>query len=228
MAQPVHLQSNLPAGVWRANQLAGSEPAGLPTGHAVLDSALPGGGWPRGALTEILYAGPGCGELEILLSVLRSTPEHRWSALVSPPFLPYAPALAAGDIALNQLLIVRPEHFSGSLWAARQLLNADCCHALLIWATHLDLAMLRRLQLAAENSQSVVFLLRPTEVAIQPSPARLRLQLDSHGNEVWIRILKRRGPLASSPVVVPRKVSQHVVDSAEIYHSAAGTVHSRS
>src|ERR1700712_3785631 len=41
-------------GVWRRS--APMAPSGdvLPTGNAELDAQLPGGGWPRGALTEIL------------------------------------------------------------------------------------------------------------------------------------------------------------------------------
>src|SRR5688500_7601541 len=47
--------------VWlgRAPQLA--VPA-VPTGYQVLDSELPGGGWPAGALTEILSSQEGIGE----------------------------------------------------------------------------------------------------------------------------------------------------------------------
>ena len=37
-----------------------------PTGHAALDAALPSGGWPEAALSEILLAGPGVGELQLL------------------------------------------------------------------------------------------------------------------------------------------------------------------
>ena len=45
-----------PAGVWRADALdAGAAPA-FTTGHAALDAALPGGGWPLGALVELLPA----------------------------------------------------------------------------------------------------------------------------------------------------------------------------
>ena len=35
----------------------------VPTGFAPLDAVLPGGGWPLGALTEVLVATPGLGEV---------------------------------------------------------------------------------------------------------------------------------------------------------------------
>ena len=61
-------------GLWRAGQLghlgrAGSVPA-LPTGHDALSAELPGGGWPVGALTELLLADPGVGELRLLRPAL--------------------------------------------------------------------------------------------------------------------------------------------------------------
>ena len=40
--------------VWRADELARNVGATRPTGHAVLDAVLPGGGWPVGALVEVL------------------------------------------------------------------------------------------------------------------------------------------------------------------------------
>ena len=41
-------------GIWRGDRLAQAGVDALPTGFAELDKQLPGGGWPRGALTEIV------------------------------------------------------------------------------------------------------------------------------------------------------------------------------
>jgi hypothetical protein len=41
--------------IWRGNDCA-PEPASLATAYTALDPALPGGGWPRGALTYIALA----------------------------------------------------------------------------------------------------------------------------------------------------------------------------
>ena len=43
---------------------------GLASGYAELDRHLPGGGWPRHTLTEILVEHYGIGELEILMPAL--------------------------------------------------------------------------------------------------------------------------------------------------------------
>ena len=42
--------------VWRADEMARSKGAVIATGSAVLDALLPGGGWPVGAVVEILQA----------------------------------------------------------------------------------------------------------------------------------------------------------------------------
>jgi hypothetical protein len=64
--------------VWRGRSRAAVET--LPTGFAALDAGLPGGGWPRHGLVEILTPRPGVGELYLLLPVLaalsRSTLVH--------------------------------------------------------------------------------------------------------------------------------------------------------
>jgi hypothetical protein len=54
-------------GIWRGDRLAQAGADVLPTGFAELDEQLPGGGWPRGALTEILIEREGIGELRLRL-----------------------------------------------------------------------------------------------------------------------------------------------------------------
>ena len=50
--------------IWRGDDCA-PEPATLPSGFAALDAALPGRGWPQGALTEVLLEREGIGELRL-------------------------------------------------------------------------------------------------------------------------------------------------------------------
>src|SRR5262245_1576849 len=97
--------------VWRGRSHAAVET--FSTGFPALDAGLPGGGWPRHGLVEILTPRPGVGELYLLLPVLvalsRATPA-RWCAWVSPPQEPYAPALEAHGAALDRMLVVRYSH----------------------------------------------------------------------------------------------------------------------
>ena len=55
--------------VWRGSSRAHSQ-TGLASGYPKLDRCLPGGGWPPAALTEILTAQYGIGELRLLMPAL--------------------------------------------------------------------------------------------------------------------------------------------------------------
>lgn len=77
--------------IWKG-QSAVPAGASLPTGHARLDALLPGGGWPEHALSEILHARDGVGELQLLMPTLaRLTQAQRRVVLVGAPT-----ALSAG------------------------------------------------------------------------------------------------------------------------------------
>ncbi len=179
--------------VWlgRAPQLAA--PA-QPTGYPLLDSELPGGGWPAGALTEILSSQEGIGELALLLPALAAlTWAGKRVVWLAPPHLPYAPALAAAGINLAQVAVVRAPGRRDALWAAEQVLRAGSCHALLAWFPAARYDELRRLAVAAEGSRAWVALFRPPEAAQGASPAALRLALEPAGPALSIHVLKRRG-----------------------------------
>src|SRR5205823_12918158 len=55
--------------IWRGRSAAHQQ-GGLPTGFAALDAYLPGYGWPRTCLIEILVSRFGSGELYLLLPAL--------------------------------------------------------------------------------------------------------------------------------------------------------------
>jgi len=193
--------------VWRPGDRR-SEPsaAGNPTGHAALDRVLHGGGWPRAALTELLLERPGCGELRLLLPLLAALGrERRWQLWIDPPFIPYAPALLAGGIALEQLVVVRPPDRRQWLWTCAQALRAPGVGAVLCWpgAQTLRYAELRQLQVAASSAQCCGFLLRDTRAAAQASPSALRLRLRAvNTSELAVDILRQRGGRAGQRVVL--------------------------
>jgi hypothetical protein len=186
--------------IWRGAALA--RPAEVvPTGHPALDAELPGGGWPGGALTEILGGCRGIGELQILLPALaalsRAGKRIVWLA---PPHLPYAPALAAAGIDLTQLVVVRAPGRRDALWAAEQVLRGGGCRALLAWLHRASYAELQRLAAAAEPGGAFVALFRPREAEREPSPACLRIALEPAAGELALRLVKRRGPPARAPL----------------------------
>ncbi len=195
------------ADVWRAGRLPATQRA-VASGFERLDARLPGGGWPRGALTEILFAREGTGALRLLMPALArlSRDEDRWICWVAPPWIPYAPALQDAGIDLSRVLLVHPGARQDGLWAVEQSLRSGTCSAVLAWPTVNDSAVLRRLQLAAEAGDASGFLFRPQSVAGSPSPAALRLQLHARrGDDLVVSLLKRRGGQPTGPLHLPSR-----------------------
>ncbi|MHA3884428.1 translesion DNA synthesis-associated protein ImuA [Stutzerimonas degradans] len=179
--------------VWRGQAIV-APAASQPTGHAALDAALPGGGWPEAALSEILLAAPGTGELRLLWPTLaRLTVAGERVVLVGPPHLPYPQAWLTAGVDLRQLSIVQASGRE-ALWATEQCLRSGSCGAVLCWPRQADDRALRRLQVAAETGQTLAFAYRPQADALNPSPAALRLAIDAHPAQ--LRVLKCRGGLA--------------------------------
>ena len=226
-------------GIWRGNELARSACPGVASGFAPLDAELPGGGWPCGALTEILPQHEGIGELRILGPALaRLAAQGKFIAWIAPPYLPYAPALAAAGIDLARVVIVKTTRDGDSLWAAEQALGSAACGGVLAWPRDIRYTQLRRLQLAAEGSRCLAVLFRPTQTAREPTPAVLRIALATSAGGLALSILKRRGAPLSRPILLPAlsapqaaansspplRFDAHVVDSPA---SAAGSLSAR-
>jgi hypothetical protein len=188
--------------VWcaRAGRLAPAQPSGYPW----LDECLPGGGWPLGAVSEIVLERYGLGELRLLLPALRQRVdqggERGWLFWIAPPFTPYAPALDDAGISLRRILVVRADKVSDSLWAAEQALRSGRCAAVLLWADRVPIPSQRRLQLAAESAACMAVLFRPVRALREHSVAALRLHLSAPGEGgLRVHILKSRG---GQPVVL--------------------------
>ena len=201
--------------VWRGGALSRAVEA-IPTGFAVLDAELPGGGWPRHGLTELLADEPGMGELGLLLPALAVlTRGGKRAVWVSPPHVPYAPALAAAGVDLVNLLIVAGNRRE-SLWAAEQALRSGACHALAAWLPKARYTDLQRLAVAAEASRAVAFLYRPSAAAAESSPACLRLALEPAGTELAVHLLKRRGAPRAAPLHLPLERPFHALGRASL------------
>ena len=189
--------------IWRGGRLSPATGGGLSTGFPELDAGLPGGGWPRGALTEILTTQEGIGELRLMLPALaRLSRGDRWIAWIAPPRLPYAPALAAAEIDLSRVLLVCPRAQTDALWATEQALRSGTCATVLAWPRQSNDRALRRLQLAAEAGKTCGFLFHYTRGAGTPSPAALRLRLEPNIQGLSVHILKCRGSFVAGPVVL--------------------------
>ncbi|HEY1076814.1 MAG TPA: translesion DNA synthesis-associated protein ImuA [Fontimonas sp.] len=175
--------------VWHAGSARPLD-QGIPTGFAVLDDALPLGGWPKGALTELLLPADGIGELTLLLPTLsRLTQAKQRVVLVAPPYIPYAPAWRAAGVQLPYLEVIDAEP-ARRHWALEQCLRSGSCGAVIGWPHKADHHALRRLQVAADTGRALGFALRDRRHAEQASPAALRLEI---GTDRQVRVRKCRG-----------------------------------
>lgn len=192
---------NHPA-IWRGNDCARIATPSIPTGFPELDAAFPGGGWPAAVLTEIYAERPGIGELRLLMpAVARLTSAGRWVALISPPHVPYAPALAAYGVNLARLIQINTPEAEKRFWACEETLRYQGCGAVLAWVNHAPERALKRLQLAAEAGNSAAVLFRSARV-IPASPAALRLQVTGTREKTLVHVLKRRGSGLPTPVAL--------------------------
>ena len=188
--------------IWRGGDCA-AEPASLASGFAALDAVLPGGGWPRAALTEILLEREGIGELRLTLPALtKLQSEGRSVVWIVPPHRPYAPALAAAGIDLARLIIVQRCDDRDALWACEQALRAPECGAAFAWMNVRDERALRRLQVVAREGRTWGVLWRRPGQRASAAAAPLRLALAPHEGQLAVRILKRRGAELPQPVLL--------------------------
>jgi protein ImuA len=190
--------------VWRGDATGHANIRAIASGFRELDAELPGGGWPAGALTEILPAHEGIGELRLLGPALAALAQSGAPlAWIAPPHCPYAPALAAAGIDPAKLVIVHAGSEKEALWAAEQALRSNACGAVLAWPRRARYAELRRLQVAAEGGRGLALLFRPREAARESSPAALRIAVDTHCGGLALSLLKRRGGPLASPLLLP-------------------------
>jgi protein ImuA len=154
----------------------------LPFGVAAIDRALPGGGLARGALHEIMGAGgdeedgalAAAFAAQILGRLTRPPTSPSLSALgggegrgevgvvlwcLPRPDL-YGPGLAAHGLDPGRVVLVRASRDAEILWAMEEGLRASGIVAVVGEIGSLPMVASRRLQLAAERSGIMAFLLR--------------------------------------------------------------------
>ena len=209
LQQDLH-QTLQKAGMWRASHLhsgshSGSHSGqmqGTPTGFSILDQQLAGLGWPTDGITELLYDHAGIGEVRLLAPALADLSQQKagWILWISPPYIPYAPALASAGIDLTSVLVINPKTQTDCLWAMEQALASSSCCAVLAWPKNINDKQVRRLQVASKSGKSLGVLFRSMQAAKQASPAELRIELTGsrysplkEHSSLDMRIIKRRG-----------------------------------
>ncbi|KAF1048078.1 translesion DNA synthesis-associated protein ImuA [Xylophilus sp.] len=201
----------LPAGVWHADQLGQTPLLAVPSGHAPLDAVLPGGGWPTGALTEVLQpTAEAAGAVSWILvgAGVAARAAGRAGAVmcIATPHEPFGWAMEARGIPAGRLCRVQAATVDARLWAAEQALRCREVVAVLAWLPRVRPEQLRRLQLAAQRHGALLFAFRPAAVRNDATPAALRLLAEPAGpssTALRVRVLKRRGPPLEQAVLLP-------------------------
>ncbi len=199
--------------VWRASELPTAEHSAWPTGFGALDACLPGGGWPCGALTEVLQATGQHLEWQLLGPALASKfrpaqlPHGGGSAwvVVGPPHVPLVSAMQARGLNVANMVCVDVADPAQRLWACEQALLTPSVGAVLAWLPHAPPGALRRLQHAASRGGHLLWLFRPDSAASQASPAVLRVRVAATHALGWlgVTLLKRRGPPLPDTLLLP-------------------------
>ncbi len=205
---------HLSEAVWRADSLADAAGVTVASGHTVLDAQLPGGGWPEGAMCEILQAHGEYNEWRLLLpalkrAVLASTMPSPL-VLVGAPHVPFGPGLAAQGLDARRLVQVLASAPGERLWAAEQALRCAAVRAVLAWLPQAQADQLRRLQMAAHANSKLLFVMRPAQARVESSPAVLRLLLacQQQSDALLLHILKRRGRPLEQPLALPARTAR--------------------
>ncbi|MEW4453662.1 hypothetical protein AB1L30_13395 [Bremerella sp. JC817] len=189
-----------------------SRPASRETvscGCRALDRMLPREGLLRGSLIEWLAEGAGSGAQYLALTAARQacragqtlvivdSSARRGSTL-------YSPALSGMGLDLNRIVLVRPTDEKQALWSLEQALRCPAVGAVLGFPRQMDSYAYRRLQLAAEQSDGLGLLVRPSEVRGSPSWAELRWQVSPRptacGWGLHVELLRCRGYLGDGKV----------------------------
>src|SRR5665647_2688914 len=114
----------------------------------------------------------------------------------------------ARQLNLQRLLCVQANEQGRGvalLWATREALQCADVASVLAWLPEARSAHLRRLQIAAHAHNKLLFVFRPLRAQHESSPAPLRLLLEgavSEQGNLWVHLLKRRGPPLAAPVLL--------------------------
>jgi protein ImuA len=189
--------------VWRVEDLAAQKET-VATGYPQLDHVLPGGGWPLGSMVEVLQEIPGQHVWQLLLPAL----SHALSrcegpvVLIGSPYQPFFPSLKAQGLLADRFLRVQSDQPKLRMWSAEQALRCAQVAAVLAWLPQSRGDELRRLHLAAQQHERLLFVFRSLKCLQEASPAPLRLLVEGE-ESLQVRILKRRGPPMDRALTLP-------------------------
>lgn len=179
------------------------------SGYPELDNQL-AEGFPNAGMIEIA-AQLGIGELRLVLPYIKALANSgKLVVFISPPCHINATMLQAYGFTLSQCLLLTPSSETDALWCAEQCLRSAACASVLLWHSEIQIHQAKRLQLAAENSETLQLLFHPPHTQSLSLPVALRLSLHSapEGIRVTVERQKRGWPLPTFNINMQRQWPQ--------------------
>lgn len=193
------------ASLWRGTEFGSVVTHTVSTGWDSFDAQLPGGGWPCGAIAEVLGPQPGVLEWRICGPALRRVvAQDGQVVVVGPPRYPHLPGLMHEGLDERHLVWIQAEPPAERLWVTEQLIKANAAGVVMAWLPQARQEQIRRLQINAQSCDGLVFLFRPEQAQHEASAAPLRIHAThSLDWELHVHIFKRRGPVHDGVLVLP-------------------------
>jgi hypothetical protein len=195
MPSPILIESILNSrnDIWRLGDETTKNRDVYRSGLKELDNFLPGGGWPRIGLIEIIVKHYGLGELQILMPLMRKLTTHDKLLLwICPPYKICTSTLIKAGIDIEKLLIINSEvRTKDALWAAEQALQTQEFGIVLLWRNDVTRSALHRLLLATKNNKTLGVLFKRKKTEDSQSSMVLKLEHPT-GDELKTRTKNRK------------------------------------
>lgn len=178
---------------WDMNTRKGSSLV-TATGKPALDELLPGGGWPKGGLVEIMVS-DSCVDATTLVipALVHLGQQGRWISMVTPPHQARSAVFTAPGVNASRLLQVNPHPGRSVLWTVESMLRSGDCSAVLAWPACETGLMDKRLQKAATAGKALCVLFRRGCVPALNSGVDVRLKLETNETGRALYLLNCRG-----------------------------------
>lgn len=169
------------------------------TGFTELDHELQGG-FPEQGVIDI-DSPMGIGELRLLLPNLltRQQASERLLVFIAPPSQVNSEMLLEFGFKLEQILIIQPNTQQQALWSAEQCAKSGCCDSILLWHQDLEIHQVKRLQLAAQQGDTLHIMVRQNKQVSLSLPVTLGMKLRAHPQGLKVQVTKCKGGWPSQP-----------------------------
>jgi cell division inhibitor SulA len=173
------------------------------TGIPVVDELLPGGGWPKAGLVEIIVPDEYTDAVALLMPAFaRLSRQGRWIAMVNPSYQARAHLFSEPGMDHASVLQVNPHPGRSALWTAESMLRSGDCSVVMAWPNCNTELMDKCLQKSAVHGKALGILFRYESLSMQPSGVNLRLKLEVEGESSALYLVDGKGEKLSGAALI--------------------------